>query len=103
MKSTNKDMADSLFYWGVAKIYNYGLAVRATSWNAINEKTKNKIERKTTILANRIKKNHGTVRPSLKTRGFFSIMRLMQKSGWNEADSLYWKEKGWTGKKRPWK
>jgi len=27
----------------------------------------------------------------------------MQKHGWNEADVKYWKEKGWTGKKRPWK
>lgn len=103
MKSTNKDMADSLFYWGVAKVYNYGLAVRATSWNAINEKTKNKIEKKTTVLANKIKKNYGKVKPGLKTRGFFLMMSLVQKSGWNEADSLYWKEKGWTEKKRPWK
>ena len=103
MKSTNKDMADSLFFWGVAKIYNYGIAVRATSWNGINEKTKDSIERKTTALANKIKKNYGRVKPSVKTKGFFAIMRLMQKSGRNEADSLYWKEKGWTGKKRPWK
>lgn len=103
MKSTNKDMADSLFFWGVAKIYTYGLAVRATSWEAIDEKTRDKIERKTTALAKQIKANNGRVKPSLKTRGFFFIMRLMQKSGWNEADSSYWKEKGWTGKKRPWK
>ena len=27
----------------------------------------------------------------------------MQKSGWNEADVAYWREKGWTGKNRPWK
>lgn len=103
MKSTNKDMADSLFFWGVAKTYNCGLAVRATSWNEINEKTKNKIERKTTILANKIRKNCGKVRPSLKARGFFLMMSLVQKSGWNQTDSLYWKEKGWTEKKRPWK
>ena len=77
--------------------------MRATSWNGINEKTKDSIERKTTALANKIKKNYGRVKPSVKTKGFFSIMRLMQKSGWNEADSLYWKENGWAGKKRPWK
>lgn len=103
MKSTNKDMADSMFYWGVGKIYKYGLAVRATSWETIDEKTKDKIERKTTALATQLKVNYGRVKPSLKTRGFFFIMSLMQKSGWNEADSLYWKEKGWTGKERPWK
>lgn len=30
-------------------------------------------------------------------------MRQMQIHGWNEADADYWKEKGWTGNKRPWK
>ena len=103
MKSTNKDMADSLFFWGVAKIYNYGIAVRATSWNTVSEKTRSSIEKRTTALAKQIQKNYGNEKPSLKTKGFFLIMRLMQKSGWNEADKLYWKEKGWTGKKRPWK
>ena len=38
MKSTNKDMADSLFFWGVPKIYKYGLAVSATSWSTVSEK-----------------------------------------------------------------
>lgn len=30
-------------------------------------------------------------------------MRIAQKNGWNKADADYWREKGWTGKKRPWK
>lgn len=103
MKSTNKDMADSLFFWGVAKTYKFGIPVMAISWNGVKDKTKNSIDKKTTKLADRIKRNHGRVTPSLKTRVFFSVMRLAQKSGWNEVDSLYWKEKGWTGKLRPWK
>ena len=28
MKSTNKDMMDSLFFWGVAKRYKYGVVLR---------------------------------------------------------------------------
>jgi hypothetical protein len=40
---------------------------------------------------------------SLKTKGFFKIMSLLQKNGWNKADVDYWKEKGWTEGKRPWK
>ena len=35
MKSTNKDMADSLFFWGVPKIYQYGVAVQATEWKGV--------------------------------------------------------------------
>jgi len=30
-------------------------------------------------------------------------MRMIQKSGWNEADKNYWVERGWNGKNRPWK
>lgn len=103
MKSTNKDMADSTFYWGVAKTYRYGVGVRAVAWDGVNNKIKSRIENKTTALAQKIIGNNGRVKPSIKTRAFFNMMRLAQKSGWNEADANYWKEKGWTGKKRPWK
>lgn len=103
MKSTLKDMADSLFFWGVPKIYRYGAAVRATSYEKISGKMKQKIESRTNVLAAQIKRNHGKVRVGVKTRGFFSIMRIAHKRGFNEADDAYWKEKGWLGSKRPWK
>ena len=74
MKSTNKDMADSLFFWGVAKIYKIGYAVRAIDWKHVPEKTKQAVEKETTKVAN-------------------------QKIGWNKADTDYWNECGWTGKK----
>ena len=102
MKSTNKDMADSTFYWGVAKTYKYGVGVREVSWNRVNDKIKKSIEKKTTSLARRIRKNYGILKPSIKTKAFFSVMRLVQKNGWNEPDSRYWHDKGWTGNKRPW-
>lgn len=103
MKSTNKDMADSTFFWGIAKTYKYGIGVRAVSWDKVSDKKKNDIEKKTTTLARKIKKNYGNVKPSIKTKVFFCIMRLVQKKGWNEADKNYWYEKGWTDKKYPWK
>lgn len=101
-KSTNKDMSDSLFYWGVAKIYNFGIAVAATSYSEISDKRKEKIEKKTSKLARKIKKKCGKARAGIKTKIFFNIMRMMQKSGWNKADKKYWNEKGWCDKKRPW-
>ncbi len=103
MKSTNQDMADSLFFWGVGRIYQYGVAVRATSYAGVSDKIKQKIEKKTTSLANKIQKNHGNVKPGIKTKMYFHVMRMLQKSGWNEADVNYWKEKGWDKKARPWK
>lgn len=102
MKSTNKDMADSLFYWGVAKRYKYGVGVAAVDWDGVSDKKKNSIEKATDSIAAKIRRRQGRVKPALKTKGFFWMMHLMQKKGWNEADVRYWKEKGWTGKARPW-
>lgn len=103
MKSTNKDMADSLFFWGVPRIYKYGVRASATSWEKVSRRKKAAIDKTTTRIAERIIARQGRVKPGLKTRGWFRIMRRMQKNGFNEADMVYWKEKGWTGRKRPWK
>lgn len=103
MKSTNKDMADSTFFWGCARTYQLGVGVQATSWDGVSAKIKAKVERKIAAIANQIMKRNGKVKPSVKTKLFFAVMRMMQKSGWNQADQAYWQEKGWLGKERPWK
>jgi len=103
MKSTIKDMRDSLSYWGVAKIYSYGIGVQAISWAQVSEKKKAKIEKKMTGLAKTILRRDGKVHPLLKTKAFFNIMRMMNKKPWNPADGDYWKAKGWMGSARPWK
>ncbi|MBQ7203753.1 MAG: NAD(P)H-dependent oxidoreductase [Eubacterium sp.] len=102
MKQTNRDMAHSLFHWGVAKVYKIGVAVAATSWDGISDKKKAKIEKLTDSVAKQIVKNSGSVKPGIKTKAFFNLIRSMQKKGWNEADVNYWKDKGWSDKKRPW-
>ena len=103
MKSANKDMADSTFYWGIPKTYRYGAGVAAVSWEGVKPKLKRRIEAKTTALARKIQRNQGRVKPSLKTKCFFYIMRLLQKRDWNPVDADYWREKGWLGRKRPWR
>lgn len=103
MKTTNRDMADSLFFWGVPQIYRYGVAVRETSYEGVSDKIKAKIHRKTTKLAQKIKQKYGRVKPGIQTRGFFALVRMLHKIGWNEADIIYWKERGWEDKARPWK
>lgn len=103
MKSANKDMADSLFFWGVAKIYKFGMGIAATSWEQIAEKKRQKIEKEMTALARKISQRAGHVKPSLKTRVLFFMMHLMQRNGFNPRDVQYWKDKGWTGSARPWK
>ncbi|MCQ2983055.1 MAG: NAD(P)H-dependent oxidoreductase [Treponemataceae bacterium] len=104
MKSTCRDMADSLFFWGVPKTYRIGIAVRAIKWDAITPKHMQNIERQVAAVARKIVRGHGKVKPGLKTKGFFMIMRMMQKGGgWNKADNAYWKEHGWLDGNRPWR
>ena len=103
-KTTNRDMEDSLFFWGVAKIYRIGVAVSAVNWNAVTGKKRALIEKATDAIASRIRSGAGRIKPGPKTRFWFSIMRMIQKKwGFNQADMDYWKEKGWLGSRRPWR
>ena len=103
VKSTMKDMADSCFFWGIPKTYKLGRAVAAVDWQSVKPKIKDDINKKADSIAKKILKRQGKVPVSLKTKVFFKIMSLLQKNGWNKADVDYWKEKGWTEGKRPWK
>ena len=103
MKWTNKDMADSMFFWGMGKIYRYGTAAHALNYKSISPKKMEEIEKATDKLAEKIRRNYGHVKPGLKTKAYFEVMRKLVKSGWNEVDVAYWKEHGWTEKARPWK
>lgn len=102
MKSTNKDMSHSLFFWGVPIRYKIGLAVFETRYSNISDKVKLRIDKKTTAIANKIKKRENKVKVTISTRAFFFGMHLLQRKGFNETDRNYWKNKGWTGSKRPW-
>lgn len=101
-KGACKDIKDSLFYWGVGKIYCYGLAVGATSWKGVSAEKKVIIQRKTDSLAGAIKKRVGNVKAPLKTKAMFHLMRQLQRRGWSEVDINYWKERGWDKSRRPW-
>lgn len=104
MNSTMKDMADSLFYWGVARIYKIGFPIQAVDWNGVKESRKKKIEKQEAKIAKTIMKRNGKVKPTFKLKFMFGIMRMVQKKySWNPADETYWKNEGWLDKKRPWK
>ena len=103
MRSTLKDMKDSLFYWGVARIFKYGVGVAAVNWDGVSEKKKNAIDKATTRIAEKIACRSGKDTPGLKTRAVFFVMHLLQRKGINPRDAEYWQEKGWTDRKRPWK
>ena len=102
VRSTNKDMADSLYFWGVARIYRYGCAVAAINWDNVSGKKKAAIDKAITRIADAIIKNKNKVKPSIKTKAFFYLVRSMQKRGSNARDAEYWNNMGWTANKRPW-
>lgn len=102
MKSANKDMKDSLFFWGVARIYQYGKGVAEVSWDRVSAKKKKAIDVKTSKMAKRIRSRVDKVTPGIKTRVVFYAMHFMQRKGFNPRDVKHWKENGWTGKVRPW-
>ena len=74
-----------------------------TDWGRVKPEIKAAIGKKTDSLAGKILGREGRVGITLKTRGLFFIMSMMQKNGFNEADVKYWKDKGWTQGKRPWR
>lgn len=103
MKSAAKDIADSCFFWGIPRVYRYGKAVQAASWDEIKPTIMNSINKATDSIAGKIISRSGHVTVPVKTRAFFFIMSMMQRNGFNKADKDYWLAKGWTQGKRPWK
>ncbi len=104
MKSTNKDIKDSLTYWGVGRIFTYGKAVYAIKWEGVSEKTRNKISEDVKYISTRILKSIHKTTPSIKVRFLFYTMRFVNKHfAFNKTDQDYWISKGWLKKARPWK
>ncbi len=103
MKSTNKDIVDSLTFWGVGKIFKYGKGVAAINWQSVSDKKKVSIFKDVDKISSKIIKTSKNVTPSLKVKALFYAMRIAQKKGgFNEVDFEYWKKHGWFEKTRPW-
>lgn len=100
MRKALRDLTDSLRYWGVARIYTYGIAVGA----GIDDSNREKIETAVNNLALKIEHDTSKVTPSPRVKVLFHIMRILQKNkGTTEVDRRYWEEKGWLGRERPWR
>lgn len=104
MKSALRDITDSLTFWGVAKVHTYGVAIGSMDWNDVEKEIKDDIDQKLYRLMYKIRRAPKKVKPSLKIRIIFAVMRKMHKRrAMQQIDSQYWEEQGWLGKKRPWK
>lgn len=103
MKSTNKDIVDSLSFWGVGRIFKYGKGVAAINWEGVSEKNKISIEKDVESLAAKISNISTHITPSIGIKIKFYIMRFIHKKiGFSDVDVQYWKDQGWIKKTRPW-
>ena len=83
-KKAIRPIKDSLFYWGISYIKNYGIAVQAINWNMVTSKKKKKIEKDLSYLAGQIdcsKLPH----ISIKTKIVFNIMKMMHLKEWDSS------------------
>lgn len=103
MQSAIKDIKNTLFYWGVPYIKEYGIAIQAMNWEQVSDRKKERIKKDIERLARRVSNNR-KVRVGFKTRFMFGIMRMMQKKGLGASpeEKKYWLENGWLDEKRPW-
>ena len=103
-KSAIKDITTTLLYWGVPSVITYGISVQAMNWAGVADKKKQKIEKDTTRIANKVLKRK-RVKAGLKTKALFMMMRMRQKKDWGsgEAEKMHWDKNGWLGTERPWK
>lgn len=104
MKSTTKDMADSLEMWGISKVYKYGVGVQAISPEEIPQRILKKIHKKTDKLSDAVCKNAGKCKMNRRAKKWFYLMRFAHKHfPPMEPDYSYWENKGWHKNMRPWK
>lgn len=81
MKRTNQDLADSAYFWGIAKTYRYGAAVRATSWKDVDEKMKARLERDMKKLAQTIRRRDKKSSTGIKNKSLFLFSLQDSSSG----------------------
>lgn len=103
MKSTVRDLRDSMNYWGVGRTHVITQAVWGYDWSSMPENFMHKIEQKVEKTVSAIRKNAGNVTPCAKVKGLFYMYRLFHKKRkMNPVDDEYWYQKGYVTEK-PWK
>jgi len=95
-RGTAKSIARQMLYWNVAKTYCLPFTVAAMDWDSVKTERKSKLAQKSKRIAKKVKKTITKVKPGIKSRFMFNIMRSMQKnSTWNQVDRKHWENNGW--------
>lgn len=102
-KNACQDIADSFFYWGIAKTYQLPFTVKATALTSVTPKTDQAVLKKLDQTAKAIARHpHPAV--SLKSKAFFRLVRWIHKKDktWDQTDLAYWSSRGWDKHGHPW-
>jgi multimeric flavodoxin WrbA len=95
-KKTTKMIASQMFWWSVGKIYQLPITVAAMNWDQMSAKRKLTAEKKTAKIAEAIERKLGHVKPGVKAKFMFFLMKQMHKGmDYSPIDMKYWKENGW--------
>lgn len=78
MNNVEKDIGDSLRYWGVARIFTIKQALFESRWELVTPKRKAAIRRQCERVSARLKSSK-TVSPGIACKMRFYIMRITQK------------------------
>jgi multimeric flavodoxin WrbA len=102
-KHACQDIADSFFYWGIAKTYLLPFTVKCTTLSAIAPETDRAIQKKLAATAKKIQANPSP-KPGLRTKAFFRLVRWIHKQdkSWDPTDLAYWSKRGWDRHSHPW-
>lgn len=102
-KKVVKDISQNMFYWGIPFIQKINLNTWADTWENISEKRMKKIKKKISVVARKINNKCGKIKPSIKLRMMFGLMKANQKNNkWSPADKQHWESQGWLEKTKPW-
>ena len=94
MSTAIRDIRDSLFFWGVGKIYTFGLATHADTYAHMSEKKQRQAEHAVAKIAAKIKRAESRVKPALKARLFFRFYRKVILRRMPPSDQDYWAKTG---------
>ena len=104
MRSTIRDIKDSMNFWGVGRLYTYSSATWHPRKPEMTGKVTEEMEGAILKICRKIRKRAAHVKPRLKVKLlFYTYGRLLHKMTPESIDSMYWKEQGWLDKVRPWK
>jgi multimeric flavodoxin WrbA len=108
VKTSIKTMKKSPSYWGVRRIYHFGIAAKASRWEHVSNKTRIRIEVSLTKKAKQFIsaiKNKDKGKQRLLLRFMFPLMGKMiggyEDDGLLYKDKEYWAQNGWLDGGKP--